>query len=121
LRFVPTIPHADQIKCAWKHASLENTQEEARGEQAGVVGDKSLKQGDQAESEHVDGQPDMGLEVLEQQVGRDLEEDVGDEEDDECRVELVVLEPQLDGQIEDVGIRNVDTVWRGKNVSEPRL
>lgn len=52
----------------------------------------------------------MGLEVLEQQVRRDLEENVRNEENDERRVELVVLQTQLDGHVEDVGIGDVDAI-----------
>lgn len=54
---------------------------------------EALEHGDEAEAKHVDAEPDMGLELLEEDVGRDLEEDVGHEEYDErvvvqCAVQL---------------------------------
>lgn len=52
----------------------------------------------------------MGLEVLEEDIGGDLEEDVGDEEDDEGGVELVVFEAEFDGEVEDVCVGDVDAV-----------
>lgn len=75
-----------------EHSRLKDSEEEASGAQSRVVLDKALEQGGQAEQEHVDAEPDMGLELLEEDVGGDLEEDVWDEEDDEGIVVLVSLE-----------------------------
>lgn len=52
----------------------------------------------------------MGLELLEQDVGRDLEQDVGHEEDDEGVVVEGAVEAQLLGEAEDVCVGDVDPV-----------
>lgn len=70
------IPHANEVEAAGKHAGLEDAEEEAGGEQAAVALDNSLHSGREAEEEHVDRQPDMGPEALEQDIARDLEDDV---------------------------------------------
>lgn len=48
-------------RTSWEHAGLEDAEEETGGEQAAVVLDESLQQGDQAEAEHVEGEPDTIL------------------------------------------------------------
>lgn len=110
LRLVSSVPHTNQVKRTRKHACLEHTQEEARGQQPRVVLHQTLQEGDQTEAEHVDGQPHGGLELLEQDVGGDLEEAVGHEEDDEGGVVFVVLKAELFGEVEDIGVGDVDTV-----------
>ena len=57
----------------------------------------------------------MGAELFQQDVGGDLEDAVGDEEDDEGRVELdaVCAEPEVLGQVKDVCVGDVDAVCAG--------
>lgn len=61
----------------------------------------------------------MRPELLEQDVGRNLEEAVGDEEDDESGIELDRVSAQLQvlDQAKDFGIGNVDTIWKQPKVS----
>lgn len=54
-----------------------------------------MKHGDQAEAEHVDAEPDVRPELPEEDVRRDLEEDVGHEEDDERVVVQRTVQAQL--------------------------
>lgn len=54
----------------------------------------------------------MGLELLEEDVGGDLEEDVWDKEDDKGIVVLVSLEVQFLREAKNVGIGDVDSVWK---------
>lgn len=65
-----------------KHASLEHTKEEARGQQAGIVLYQALHHGGESKQEHVDREPDVGLELFEQHVAGNLKETVGYKEDD---------------------------------------
>ena len=53
----------------------------------------------------------MGAELLQQDVGGDLEEAVRDEEDDEGGVVLRALEAELIGEAEYVGIGDVDAIF----------
>ena len=92
---------------------FKQTEEEASGQQAAVVLDETLQQSDQAEEEHIGGQPDVGAQLLEENIGGDLEEDVGDEENDESSVVLRPSETKLLGQAKDVCVGDVDAVcWR---------
>lgn len=82
LSFVATVPHANEVKGTRKHATLKHTQEESGSQETRVAGDKALQHSDKAETKHADGKPDARLELLEDDVGRDFEEDVRHEEDD---------------------------------------
>lgn len=76
-----------------------------------------MEQSGQAEEEHVETQPDMGLEALEEDVGGDLEEDVGHEEDDERGVVFRLFKTELLGEAKYIGIGNVYTVCIARLVS----
>ena len=80
------------MRTSREHARLEHAQEEAGGDQAAVVLNQALHDGREPEEEHVDGEPDVGAELLEQDVGGDLEEAVRDEEDDEGVVEFCTIQ-----------------------------
>lgn len=64
--------HSNQIEAAWKHARLKHTEEESSGKQASVAPHEPLHDGNESKSEHVDRQPDMRFELLQQDVARDL-------------------------------------------------
>lgn len=72
-----------QVEAAREHAALEEAQEEARGQEARVVVGQALADGDEAEADAAEAEPHAGREALEEDVGRDLEHDVGDEKDGE--------------------------------------
>jgi hypothetical protein len=78
-----------------KHSRLKDAEEEATRQQATVAAHNTHHDGDKAEHEHVGGQPDMGLEALEENVGGDLKETVGHEEDDQSGVVLECLQAKL--------------------------
>lgn len=100
-----------------EHARLKDAEEESGGEQARVVGDDALHNGGEAKEQHVEGEPDVGLELFHENVGGDLEQAVGDKEDDEggvvlCAVGVVgVLEVEVLGEVKDFGVGNVDAIW----------
>ena len=52
----------------------------------------------------------MRLQPFQQHVGRDLEEDVGDEEDGEGHIRLVAFEVQVLRQTEREGVGDVDAI-----------
>lgn len=99
-----------------EHARLEKTEEETRSQQATVVLNEALAHGGETEEEHVDRQPHVRLELLEEDVGRNLEQTVRHEEDDECVVVLCAIgivrinEFEVLGKVEDIGVGNVDAV-----------
>jgi hypothetical protein len=49
-------------------------------------------------------------EAFQKNIGGDLEEDIGHEEDDEGDVVFVASQVQVLGEVEDVGIADVNTV-----------
>lgn len=51
-----------------EHARLEKTQEETSRNKTAVVLNQTLEEGGKAEEEHVQAEPDMGLEALEKNV-----------------------------------------------------
>lgn len=69
-----------------------------------------MHHGGEAEEEHVDAQPDVGSEFLQQDVGWDLKEDVWYEEDDQRIVVEGTIQLKLGGQAKYVGIGNIDSV-----------
>ena len=115
LGLVTAVPHANEIEGAGEHARLKQTQEEAGGQQSAVTLNKPLHHGGEAKEEHVDGEPDMGAELFQEDVGRNFEDAVRNEKDDQSRVELVAVraEVQVLGKVEDVGVGDVDAIWRG--------
>jgi hypothetical protein len=93
-----------------EHARLKDTKEEPTRQQAAVVLHHTLHHGSEAEEEHVGRQPYMWAEALQQDIGRDLEDDIGHEEDDEGDVVFVAREVQIFREVKNVGIANVDTI-----------
>lgn len=49
------------VETSRKHSSFCHTQHEAGGEQSSIVGDEALADGDQAEPEHTQAQPNIRL------------------------------------------------------------
>ena len=111
LGLVTAIPHSNQVEATWKHSSLEQSQEKAGRQQARVAAYKTLTDGAEAEEEHAAREPYVRAEALQQDVGRDLKEDIRNKEDDEGGVVLIFLntEFELRRQAVDVGIGNVHT------------
>lgn len=107
-----------------EHAGFKHAQEETGGQQATVVLNEALHHRGKTKEKHVDGEPDVGLELFEENVGGDLEEAVWNEEDDKggivlCRrvVDFAVMayvKLEIFGQAENVGIGNVDTIYSKK-------
>ena len=62
----------------------------------------------------------MRLEPFQQDVGRDLEKNVGNEEDGERDIGLVAFEMQVFRQAEREGIGDVDAVEEGREVDEEK-
>jgi hypothetical protein len=83
LSFGALVPHTDQVKAAREHAALEQAEEETGRQKPGKVLNKPLEACHQPKQEHTGRKPDMRLELLEQNIGRDLEEDVWDKKDNE--------------------------------------
>lgn len=72
--------------------------------------------GARAPGKHEDGDPSRRSQFLEQDIGGDLEEAVGDEEDEQCVDELIAAHAGLGeqvisgGVIQDLGISDVCAV-----------
>lgn len=56
-----------------EHSRLKYTKEESRGQQTAVVLDKSLHDCYEAKKEHIQTEPDVRLELFEQDITGDLE------------------------------------------------
>jgi hypothetical protein len=69
----------------------------------------------------------VGLELFEEHVAGNFKKTVGDEEDDECSVELCAVgiflgfQPQVCGEVVDFGVGNVDTVCEDQRVSRESI
>lgn len=108
------IPHGQEIKAAGKHAALENTQEEAGGDETAVVLHQPLHRGYETKADAAQGQPYSWGEALEEDVGRDFEDHVGDEEDGQTGVVLVACKTEVFHQAVHLGIGDIDSVQEGE-------
>lgn len=89
----------------WKHACLKKSEKKPRRQNSSIIADQSLAYRAKAKHEHAKGEPDIGLELLEQHVGWYLEQDIRHEEDNQADVIPVVPEQiQFLGETEDVGV-----------------
>jgi hypothetical protein len=78
-----------------------------------------LQHGDQSKPKHANAKPDARFHLFEQDVGRDLAEDIRDEEDDERRIVAVVsVEVQFLAEAKDIGVGNVDTVQESQQIHD---
>ena len=78
----------------------------------------ALHRRDETEAEHADREPDMRFETFENDVGGDLEEDVGDKKDGKCSVVLVSDQAQFLYQAEDGCVGNVGPVEECPKVAQ---
>lgn len=104
LGLLAPVPEADEVEAAGEDAGLEDAQQEARGEQAAVVADEALAQHDDAEAQDAERQPHARRHALQRQVGRDLQQDVGHEEDGQRRVWLLAAQAQVSRHAHGEGI-----------------
>jgi hypothetical protein len=92
LCFVAAVPHANKIERARKHATLKDAQEESGSEKTGIALNEALEHSDETKAEHANGEPDARLQLLENDIGGYLEQNVRDEEDDESGIVLGALD-----------------------------
>lgn len=78
-----------------EETGLGETEEDADGEKAAVGGDGGGTDSDDAPGDHDAGDPAVGGEVLEEDVGRELHEDVGDEEEGDGNIVALASEVEL--------------------------
>lgn len=64
------------------------------------------------------GQPDMGFEILQDDIGRKFAQDVRDEEDEEGNIELVSFQFEVAFEAEQSSISDVDSVEKGGDEHE---
>ena len=76
------VPRGQEHQDTRGETGLEDTHDEAQADEGVVAGCEGHADGDAAPEEHDKGQVEGGSGAGEDHVGRDLEEDVGDEEDD---------------------------------------
>ena len=93
---------------AGKETGLDGAEEEAAGHEGAVALDEAGAGGDDAPRGDDEGEPSAGGELLEDEVGGDLEEDVGDEEDGDGDLVLVALEVDVCLEVVEASITNVD-------------
>jgi len=111
---VSAVPHTNQVEGTRKHACLEHTEKESSRKQARVILHKALQHSNETETKHADAEPDARFHLFEKDIGRDLEEDVGDEEDDQSSVVAIIsCQIKFLAEAKDVRICNVDTVQEG--------
>ena len=78
-----------------------------------------MQHGDESKAKHAYTKPDAGLHLFQQDVGRDLEEDIRDEEDDKGRIVAVVsVEVEFLAEAKDIGVGNVDSIQKGQQVHD---
>ena len=116
LGLISPVPHAEEVEATGEHAALEETKQEASSEQTGIVLHQTLADGDDTEPKTADGQPNTRGELLHQDVGRNLEDDVRDEEDGQSRVVLNTSQVEIRLESESAGIADVDTVQESQEI-----
>jgi hypothetical protein len=107
--------HSNQIEAAWKHARLKHTEEESSCKQASIALHQALHDGNESKSEHIDGQPDVRFELLQQDIARDLKQTVWDEEDRKCDVISVPDQTQIVNQAVHGCVADVNAIQEGQN------
>lgn len=78
-----------------EEAGLDGAEEQTAREQRAVRVDEARQRGDEAPGRGDEGDPAAGREDLEDEVGGDLEEEVGDEEDGDGDLELLGREAEV--------------------------
>jgi hypothetical protein len=78
--------------------------------------DEALKHGDKSEAKHADGKPNSGLQLFKNDVGRNLEQDVGNEKDNKGIVVFGTRETELFRETEDVCIGDVHSIQEREQV-----
>ena len=116
LSLLPSIPHPNQIKTPRHHPTFKQPQEEPRRQQPPIAAHKALQTGHQPETEGASRQVPAGREALEEDVGGDFEDGVGDEEDCEGGVELDAREGEVRLEGEGARVGDVDAVEEGEEV-----
>lgn len=113
------VPHSDQIEAPGEHARLCEAEEESCSEETAVIDNKALANCDEAEEEHTSGQPYVGSEPLQEDIGGDLTEAVGDKEDDESGIVFIILvNLEFLGETKDLGVGYIDAVNKGAQVQD---
>jgi len=104
---VATIPCRQEIETSWEETGLEQSQKETGGQDSRITPHESLANSDETEAKHATSEPQTRGEAFEEDVGRDLEDDVGDEENYQSCVILGALKIQVSRQAVDVCIGNI--------------
>ena len=118
LCFRALVPHPNQIEAAGEHARLEQAQEKSSCQESTIACHQTLAYRHQSEKEHAKGKPNIWAQPLEKDIGRDLEDDVRDEEHRQRSIELHTREIEVTDDTERLGICNVDTVEEGQKVED---
>jgi len=111
---VTHIPLGDEVIDARKQTAFENTQNDPRRHQAGVVLYEALTDHGDGPAEHDEGEPDGGASALHHHVGRDLGSDVEREQDGQAVVVLQSMELEILLQMVKTCIANVGAVQKAQ-------
>jgi hypothetical protein len=106
------------IEASGEHAALTQAQEEAGGKQTAIGLHEALAHHDETEEEHAKRHPPLGAPALENNVGRNLEQNVGHEEDGQRRIELRASKVQVRFQVEQAGIADIHLVQERHQVHD---
>lgn len=123
---VGAVPEGQVVDEAREEAGLEDAEQEADGGGGGEGVHGAEAHGDGAPREHEEGEPARGAQLLEQDVGRHLEQGVADEEDHQGDVELVLGRADLGlhvvarRRVEDARVADVGAVEVAEEVNEGR-
>lgn len=92
---IPQDPERSGLPETRSEASPPTEPEGISHKETGIILDETLADGDEAEEKHACAQPDVGFQFLKQDIGGDLKDNVGDEEDGQGGVVLGVLKAKL--------------------------
>ena len=87
--FVPLIPHAQVIHSPRNKAAFCDTKEETSSEESGEILGDAHEGANDAPYEREGRKPESWIRAFEDDVGRDLQQDVADEVHGQCREVLV--------------------------------
>ena len=118
LGLAPDIPHRDIVRDTGVQPSLRDAKEESCSEQALEVRDDTHEGHDSAPSDHDSRQPDGRPKAFKEEIGRHLEDAVGEEEDGEGPIVLGPRHVEVLLQAFDLCVADVAAVEEGEEVEE---
>jgi len=104
LSLCSSVPHGQVKDYTWEEGSFADTQEQSNNEEACQVLADALKNSDNAEDEGTSWQEYPGTHLTQNDVKRNLEQDISEEEQGKAGQVLVVCDLEISSQTVNLGV-----------------